>query len=103
MENFAALIAASINSGTPLLIAALGLLINERAGVLNLGAEGMMLVAAVAGFARLFFRKMLWLPYHGLEQMSTAPSPTTSAAASTMCWSTNIRTPTGCSRRSCWP
>ena len=28
--------------------------------------------------------------------------PTTSAAASTMCWSTNIRTPTACSRRSCW-
>lgn len=50
MENFAALIAASINSGTPLLIAALGLLMNERAGVLNLGAEGMMLVAAIVGF-----------------------------------------------------
>ncbi|MBI3283563.1 MAG: ABC transporter permease [Burkholderiales bacterium] len=51
METFAALIAASLNSGTPLLIAALGLLINERAGVLNLGAEGMMLVAAIVGFA----------------------------------------------------
>lgn len=46
----APLIAASINAGTPLLLAALGLLVNERAGVLNLGAEGMMLVAAVAGF-----------------------------------------------------
>lgn len=51
MENFAGLIAASINSGTPLLIAGLGLLINERAGVLNLGAEGMMLVASIVGFA----------------------------------------------------
>jgi len=51
MEQFASLIAASINAGTPLLLAALGLLINERAGVLNLGAEGMMLVAAIAGFA----------------------------------------------------
>ena len=30
------------------------LLINERAGVLNLGAEGMMLVAAIAGFATAF-------------------------------------------------
>jgi ABC-type uncharacterized transport system permease subunit len=50
MENIAGLIASSINSGTPLLIAALGLLINERAGVLNLGAEGMMLVASVVGF-----------------------------------------------------
>ena len=54
MENLAALMAASINSGTPLLIAALGLLINERAGVLNLGAEGMMLVAAIAGFATTY-------------------------------------------------
>ena len=51
MEQLAPLIAASINAGTPLLLAALGLLINERAGVLNLGAEGMMLVAAIIGFA----------------------------------------------------
>ena len=51
LDNFATLAAASINSGTPLLIAALGLLINERAGVLNLGAEGMMLVSAIIGFA----------------------------------------------------
>ncbi len=45
------LIAATMNAGTVLAIAALGLLINERAGVVNLGAEGMMLVAAIAGFA----------------------------------------------------
>lgn len=50
MESLAPLIAASINAGTPLLLAALGLLMNERSGVLNLGAEGMMLVAAVVGF-----------------------------------------------------
>ncbi len=51
MEGFASLIAASINSGTPLMLAALGLLINERSGVINLGSEGMMLMAAVLGFA----------------------------------------------------
>lgn len=51
MDQLAPLIAASINAGTPLLLAATGLLVNERAGVLNLGAEGMMLVAALAGFA----------------------------------------------------
>jgi simple sugar transport system permease protein len=51
MNEFALLIAASLLAGTPLALAGLGLLINERAGVLNLGAEGMMLVAAVSGFA----------------------------------------------------
>jgi ABC-type uncharacterized transport system permease subunit len=51
MDQLASLMAASINAGTPLLLAAMGLLINERAGVLNLGAEGMMLVAAIIGFA----------------------------------------------------
>ncbi|MFC7519060.1 ABC transporter permease, partial [Herbaspirillum sp. GCM10030257] len=51
MESFAPLIAASINAGTPLMLAALGLLMNERSGVVNLGAEGMMLVAAAIGFA----------------------------------------------------
>ncbi|WP_342130437.1 ABC transporter permease [Hydrogenophaga sp. OTU3427] len=51
MESTALLIAASLNAGTVLAIAALGLLINEKAGIVNLGAEGMMLCAALAGFA----------------------------------------------------
>jgi len=51
MEQFALLLGATFNAGTVLAIAGLGLLINERAGVVNLGAEGMMLVAAIAGFA----------------------------------------------------
>lgn len=51
MNEIALLIAATLASGTPLALAGLGLLLNEKAGVLNLGAEGMMLVAAVAGFA----------------------------------------------------
>ena len=51
MESLALLIAATLSAGTVLALAGLGLLINERAGVLNLGAEGMMLVAAIAGFA----------------------------------------------------
>ena len=51
MDALALLLAATLNAGTVLAFAALGLLINERAGIVNLGAEGMMLVAAIAGFA----------------------------------------------------
>ncbi|MDB5847499.1 MAG: transporter permease [Rhodoferax sp.] len=51
MESYALLLAATLNAGTVLAIAALGLLINEKAGVVNLGAEGMLLCAAIAGFA----------------------------------------------------
>jgi general nucleoside transport system permease protein len=51
MDTYALLLAATLNAGTVLAIAALGLLINEKAGIVNLGAEGMMLCAAVAGFA----------------------------------------------------
>ena len=43
-------IASAIVYGTPLLYAALGELLAERSGVLNLGVEGMMLVGAVMGF-----------------------------------------------------
>ena len=51
MDEFALLIAATLNAGTVLALAGLGLLINERAGIVNLGAEGMLLIAAIAGFA----------------------------------------------------
>jgi simple sugar transport system permease protein len=51
MNEIALLVAATLNAGTVLAIAGLGLLINERAGIINLGAEGLMLVAAIAGFA----------------------------------------------------
>src|SRR2546429_3193109 len=43
-------LASGIAYGTPLLFAALGELLAERSGVLNLGVEGMMLVGAVMGF-----------------------------------------------------
>jgi general nucleoside transport system permease protein len=51
MDTYALLIAATLNAGTVLALASLGLLINEKVGIVNLGAEGIMLCAAVAGFA----------------------------------------------------
>lgn len=51
MDAYALLIASTLNAGTVLAIASLGLLINEKVGIVNLGAEGMMLCAALAGFA----------------------------------------------------
>ena len=51
MASMAVLIGAALTAGTVLAIASLGLLINEKSGIVNLGAEGMMLCAALAGFA----------------------------------------------------
>ena len=50
MNEVAALIAATLAAGTPLLLAAIGVVVSEKSGVVNLGIEGIMLVAAVAGF-----------------------------------------------------
>ncbi len=45
-----AVLAAAVRAGTPVLFATLGEIFAERAGILNLGVEGMMLVGAFAGF-----------------------------------------------------
>ena len=63
MDALALLLAATLNAGTVLAFAALGLLINERAGIVNLGAEGIMLVAAIAGFATAFHTGSDWLAF----------------------------------------
>ncbi len=63
MESTALLIAATLSAGTILAIAALGLLINEKAGIVNLGAEGMMLCAAIAGFATVVHTGNSWLGF----------------------------------------
>ena len=46
-----AIILSVIAASTPLLLAAAGELVVERAGVLNLGVEGMMIMGAACGFA----------------------------------------------------
>ncbi|HEY8357650.1 MAG TPA: ABC transporter permease [Ramlibacter sp.] len=60
MESYALLFASMLNAGTVLAIAALGLLINEKAGIVNLGAEGIMLCAAIAGFAAVVHTGSDW-------------------------------------------
>lgn len=44
------LLAATVQSGTPILYATLGEIVTEKVGILNLGVEGMMMVGALAGF-----------------------------------------------------
>jgi general nucleoside transport system permease protein len=63
MNEFALLLAATLNAGTILAIAALGLLINEKAGIVNLGAEGIMLCAAIAGFAAVVHTGNDWIGF----------------------------------------
>ncbi|WP_426415006.1 ABC transporter permease [Aestuariirhabdus sp. LZHN29] len=51
---------AMVRTGTPLLLVALGELVCEKSGVLNLGQEGMMLMGAMAGFGVAFTTGNLW-------------------------------------------
>ena len=50
MEFFIQVLIAAVGMGTPLLFATLGGVISERAGVINLGMEGLMLVGALVAF-----------------------------------------------------
>ncbi len=54
MEQFYAIAITIVGASTPLLIAALGELVVERSGVLNLGVEGMMIIGAVTGFGAAY-------------------------------------------------
>lgn len=63
MDQYALLFASMLNAGTVLAIAALGLLINEKAGIVNLGAEGMMLCSAIAGFAAVVHSGNDWVGF----------------------------------------
>ncbi len=50
LDTLVAILIGTIRAGTPLVFAAVGELVTEKSGVLNLGIEGMMLVGAVTGF-----------------------------------------------------
>jgi simple sugar transport system permease protein len=55
------ILATAVRMGTILLLAALGELIVERSGVLNLSVEGMMLSGAFGGFMGAYYTNSLWL------------------------------------------
>ena len=50
LEIVLPLLAATVQSGTPVLYATLGEIITEKSGILNLGVEGMMITGALAAF-----------------------------------------------------
>jgi ABC-type uncharacterized transport system permease subunit len=60
-EHVATLVALTLAGGTPLVFAALGELVTEKSGVLNLGVEGMMLVGAVVSFIVAATTRQPWL------------------------------------------
>ncbi len=55
------LLTATVQAGTPILFATLGAIVVERAGVNQLGVEGLMLIGALAGFAALHYTQSLML------------------------------------------
>ena len=59
--DFITILQAGVASGTVLLFATLGELLAERAGVLNLGVEGMMLIGAMSGFSVAIATGNPWL------------------------------------------
>jgi len=70
--HLAAIFVSTVIAATPLIYAALGELVVERSGVLNLGVEGMMLVGAVTGFAVGHITGSLLLGYVAAIFASTA-------------------------------
>jgi len=63
MSLFAATLESTVRLATPLLLAAMGELIAERSGVLNLGVEGMMLAGALGGFAAAILTGSIWIGF----------------------------------------
>jgi len=63
VATWVAIASSAVGAATPLVYAALGELVTERSGVLNLGVEGMMLVGAMSGFAMGVSSGSLWLAF----------------------------------------
>ncbi|MEL7609321.1 MAG: ABC transporter permease [Bacillota bacterium] len=60
IDNIAYFATATIRMATPLLIAALGMVIAERSGIINIGGEGIMLLGAFTAYAVARFSQSYW-------------------------------------------
>ena len=78
--NPVAILVSLIIAATPLLFAALGELVVEKSGVLNLGVEGMMIVGAIGGFATALETQSLTLAIIAGEAASSGVSGNSSSA-----------------------
>lgn len=61
MDLVTSILAITVRAGTSLVFATIGEILTERAGILNLGIEGIMLMGAVTSFAASFYSQNLWL------------------------------------------
>lgn len=71
MGTLEAILVTVATASTPLLLAAIGELVVERSGVLNLGVEGMMVMGAVTGFAVSYTTGSPWLGVFGAVLVGT--------------------------------
>ena len=61
MDLITSILAITVKAGTSLIFATIGEILTERAGILNLGIEGIMLMGAVSGFAASFYSQNLFV------------------------------------------
>ena len=61
IEWFVDILTIGVFAGTSLVFATVGEIITERAGILNLGVEGMMIMGAVTGFAAAYHSESVWI------------------------------------------
>jgi len=61
LESIISFLSAALRTATPIALATLACTISERAGVINIGIEGIMIASAFAGAAGAYFTGTTWL------------------------------------------